>query len=156
MAVDRSVPKLVESGVLGKTIDEAFLDVVRSGGEGDPLRFLQIRLEDVHVTAVSLTGAASDVPTAAVSLAYDAFRIAYTTQDAKGGRQTVEVRYDGNTKSLVGDASALAGLLEVGGSFEDGGMTVVAGVPEPETYALMLAGLGLVALAARRRRGQRM
>ncbi len=39
-----------------------------------------------------------------------------------------------------------------GGSSRYSGELTVAAVPEPETYALMLAGLGLVAYMARRRR----
>ena len=34
----------------------------------------------------------------------------------------------------------------------DLGYTAVAAVPEPETYAMMLAGLGLLGWAARRRK----
>jgi len=33
-------------------------------------------------------------------------------------------------------------------------LLAVAAVPEPETYALMLAGIGLVIFAAQRRRAQ--
>jgi hypothetical protein len=31
-------------------------------------------------------------------------------------------------------------------------MTVTAAIPEPETYAMLLAGLGLLGFAARRRK----
>ena len=31
------------------------------------------------------------------------------------------------------------------------GYTITAAVPEPETYAMLLAGLGLIGVAARRR-----
>ena len=37
----------------------------------------------------------------------------------------------------------------------DGGSILVPGIPEPETYALMLAGLGLVGYMARRRKQER-
>ncbi len=41
--------------------------------------------------------------------------------------------------------------------FEESGLMagtlMLAPVPEPETYALLLAGLGIVGAAARRRRG---
>jgi hypothetical protein len=38
---------------------------------------------------------------------------------------------------------------------QSSGVPVVPGIPEPETYALMLAGLGLLGAMARRRRAQR-
>jgi hypothetical protein len=34
----------------------------------------------------------------------------------------------------------------------DGSIPVAAPIPEPETYAMLLAGLGLLSLVARRRR----
>ena len=37
---------------------------------------------------------------------------------------------------------------------QTGGVPVVPGIPEPETYALMLAGIGLLGWVARRRRGR--
>ncbi|MBL8330706.1 MAG: PEP-CTERM sorting domain-containing protein [Rubrivivax sp.] len=43
-------------------------------------------------------------------------------------------------------------VQEINLSFVGGGVPPVAPIPEPGTYALMLAGLGLVAVAARRRR----
>jgi PEP-CTERM motif len=49
----------------------------------------------------------------------------------------------------VNDTEAnLAGL-----GYDDFKLTLAAAVPEPETYALMLAGLGVIGLVARRRKG---
>lgn len=54
-------------------------------------------------------------------------------------------------KVYIGDSSGMELASAVGKSTTET-WTWAAPVPEPETYALMLAGLGLVGLAARRRR----
>lgn len=62
-------------------------------------------------------------------------------------------------------ADLLSGLLQIGihvqgyagggsESFVNGTPTITAPVPEPETYAMMLAGLGIVGFIARRRKRQ--
>ena len=52
----------------------------------------------------------------------------------------------------------ISGNLQAGGYFS-GHMTLapttMAPIPEPETYAMMLAGLGLMGFVARRRKQQR-
>ncbi|MDP3288264.1 MAG: PEP-CTERM sorting domain-containing protein, partial [Methyloversatilis sp.] len=48
--------------------------------------------------------------------------------------------------NAIGDAEGMALPVELGAG-------MVTAVPEPQTYALLLAGLGLIALSARRRRG---
>ncbi|MFA9217220.1 MAG: choice-of-anchor A family protein [Sphingomonadaceae bacterium] len=47
-------------------------------------------------------------------------------------------------------ATSMTGTVEIG--YEPLHLTIPAPVPEPETYAMLLAGLGLVGWAARRRR----
>jgi len=67
------------------------------------------------------------------------------------------VNFIGNTFSL---SNLLAGNYKVfaSGSVSDGGMGVVGAlvnvtpVPEPETYAMLLAGLGIIGAIARRRK----
>lgn len=51
------------------------------------------------------------------------------------------------TRIFLDDSSTAAGMGYGGFSF-----SVAAPIPEPETYALMLAGLGLLAFSARRRK----
>lgn len=56
---------------------------------------------------------------------------------------------------VTSTVSANGGALATGGTGRIDNFTVTAApVPEPETYALMLAGLGLLGLAARRRANQ--
>lgn len=49
----------------------------------------------------------------------------------------------------AGNATTLAGIVRI-----DGGV-ITPSVPEPETYAMLLAGLGMVGFAARRRKQRR-
>lgn len=54
-----------------------------------------------------------------------------------------------STLSVVGTSGAFAAI---GDANEIGSPGAIAAVPEPETYAMMLAGLGLIGLAARKGR----
>ena len=63
--------------------------------------------------------------------------------------QSVLRRYLGKSRSMR-DIQAARDALQA--AYEGRGFPTVAVIPEPETYALMLAGLGAVAFAARRRR----
>jgi hypothetical protein len=67
-------------------------------------------------------------------------------------------RNDGKQYSLLvaqDHASAASlGLADPAAMVEGGQLLVMAAVPEPESYAMMLAGLGMIGFAARRRNAQ--
>lgn len=67
----------------------------------------------------------------------------YSTFDS-GSIQTIAL----NGNAIAALNGALGNQFAIGGTLSPG----VAPIPEPETYAMMLAGLGLLGLAARRRR----
>ncbi|HEX2542422.1 MAG TPA: PEP-CTERM sorting domain-containing protein [Caldimonas sp.] len=73
---------------------------------------------------------------------------AFELQDSPTGTNTATAKVFGYIDSLH-----LSGFADATGGFIDPGIDLqpTAAVPEPETYALMLAGLGLLGLARARR-----
>lgn len=103
-----------------------------------------------------------------LSLSSSRFETIGTVSRAFGGTATVSSSADG-ASALIGLSSPEYLELEVGDVFGKPGrinwsiataglkagdtLSITVAVPEPETYAMLLAGLGIVAVAARRRRG---
>jgi type VI secretion system secreted protein Hcp len=92
--LSQASPQLFLSVMNGKHAPTAVLEGVRSSGEGDPVRFMRLSLDDVLVTSYQ-TGAAEETPFDAFSLAYSRISYSYWRQDARGqtGPEQV-VRWD--------------------------------------------------------------
>jgi hypothetical protein len=71
---------------------------------------------------------------------------AATPDFSAGGAPITFGYYASNGTGLASQTSTLSGI-------DNWEVTVTAAIPEPETYALLLAGLGLLGFAARRRSG---
>jgi hypothetical protein len=69
------------------------------------------------------------------------------------GHQVWDVHFDSATDKFVVTQIGMFPAQPEDGIFVTADLIVVPGIPEPETYALMLAGLAIVGAVARRRRG---
>jgi len=67
-----------------------------------------------------------------------------------GGSKASFGFFDGST--LTGNYALHIAGTSVGAAIYSGTLSVTSAVPEPETYGMMLAGLGLMGFAARRRK----
>ena len=120
-----------------------------------PLVFFEMEFSDVHLTSLSTGGSGGeDRFTSNTSLSYSAVTMTYTPGDGKGGSlKSIVGTFSLNPKGAVtfsGDAGVMAGLFQAGGSVELS--AIPPAVPEPEIYAMLLAGLGLIGWVGRRRK----
>lgn len=126
---DISFPTLFGDAAQGKHIKTAVLDLVDVGGKAPS--YLTMTFSDVFLTSLQLAGSSGTVPELNGSFAYGKVAIKATPQKPDGGLGTpVSAGWDLTKNQVAG---------------------ITAAVPEPESYAMMLAGLGLVGVAVRRR-----
>lgn len=143
--IDASTPLLFGLLANGKNIPEAIAELVAPIG-GTSRTYFRMTFNDVLLSSMSLTGGAPSVPSLLGAFSYGSIQFDYWSFDHHGGvarHETAKYDLDRGKGSL----GALS-LLYARGS---AGPEITAAVPEPETWALLLAGLGLLGFAARRK-----
>jgi len=143
-ALDSSYIPLFADISTGKHIKSAVVDFMSGGAK--PINYFKMTFEDVSLTKIDLSASSGSSPLMEGSFAYGKVTFDYWTQKADGSRgDKTTAWYD--LKERVGSPVPMASVFALGLMGPQ-----VAVVPEPESYAMLLAGLGILGAVARRRR----
>ena len=82
---DLSSPLLQQTCAAGKTIPKAKFEFMRADGNGEPIKYSVVELDNVMVSSVSPSSGDSGLLTERVSLAYSKIKWSYTQQKIAGG-----------------------------------------------------------------------
>jgi type VI secretion system secreted protein Hcp len=84
---DIASPILQQTCAMGKTIPKARFEFMRADGNGEPIKYYAVELENVMISSVSPSSGEGGIINEKVSLAYSKIKWSYTRQDIKGGTQ---------------------------------------------------------------------
>lgn len=145
--VDTSVGGLTSALWNGQSIATAIVDFTTQVGGGASQTYFRLSFENVFITSLDYSASNGSFVNLAGNFAYDKVTLDYWSQDKTGKFvKTSTASYD----LTDGEGSVPA----VGALFAQGlAGPQIAVVPEPESYAMFLAGLGLLGAVARRRGG---
>ncbi|MGB4063235.1 MAG: type VI secretion system tube protein Hcp [Azonexus sp.] len=145
--VDTSVGGLTSALWNGQSIATAIVDFTTQVGGGASQTYFRLSFENVFITSLDYSASNGSFVNLAGNFAYDKVTLDYWSQDKTGKFvKTSTASYD--LTNGAGSAPAVAALFAQGLAGPQ--ITVV---PEPESYAMFLAGLGLLGTVARRRGG---
>jgi type VI secretion system secreted protein Hcp len=163
-SLDKSVPVVLADLLRGTTVTQATIEYVTAGASG-PVTFMQLALDNVMFSSLSLS-TGGDLPSVSGSMNFTGFSETVWSVNADGSRGTARsFGYDILRRKPMGGSLA-ANVTGFGngnlaplalGSVESplpavGLPTIdLLPVPEPQSWALMLAGGALLAGLARRR-----
>lgn len=82
---DLSSPILLQTCAMGKTIPKAKFEFMRADGDGKPVKYFEIQLENVLIGGVAPSLVAGTILSEHVSLKYSKIKWAYTQQGVGGG-----------------------------------------------------------------------
>lgn len=82
---DLSSPLLQQTCAAGKTISRAKFEFMRADGNGEPIKYYSVELENVMVSSVNPSSGDGGVLTERVSLAFSKIKWSYTQQKIAGG-----------------------------------------------------------------------
>lgn len=84
-AADLSSPILMQHCAMGKTVPKAKIEFMRADGNGTPIKYFEIELENVLIGSISPGIAAGTILSEHVSLKYSKIKWRYTQQKIGGG-----------------------------------------------------------------------
>jgi len=84
---DLSSPVLQQTCAMGKTIPRAKLEFMRADGDGKPICYYTVELENVMISCVSPNSGGGGIITEEVNLAYSKMKWKYTKQGIGGGSE---------------------------------------------------------------------
>jgi type VI secretion system secreted protein Hcp len=148
--VDSSTPKVFLGVVEGTHFKTVTFDAERSTGA--TFVFFKMTFQDAMFTSLKMSGGSDSIDVSG-SMAYTKVTMTYvpTHHDGRPGAPITASWDFSNGVAFSGDPEALMGLfLAAPTGFDPGGLAPP--VPEPASWASLIAGLGVVAALARRRR----
>ena len=83
--VDLASPILLQTCAMGKTIPKARFEFMRADGDGKPIKYFEIQLENVLIGGVAPSLVAGTLLSEHVSLKYSKIKWTYTQQGIAGG-----------------------------------------------------------------------
>lgn len=84
---DLSSPVLLQTCATGKTIAKAMFEFMRADGDGKPIPYFKIELENVMIANINPDSGDGGIITERVQLAYAKIKWHYTRQSIRGGSQ---------------------------------------------------------------------
>jgi type VI secretion system secreted protein Hcp len=82
---DLASPLLQQTCAAGKTIPKAKFEFMRADGNGEPIRYYSVELENVMISSVAPSSGDGGVLVERVALAYSKIKWSYTQQKIAGG-----------------------------------------------------------------------
>ena len=82
--VDLASPMLAQTCACGKTIPKAKLEMLRADGNGEPIKYFEVELENVLIGHVE-PSFGGDFPTETLGLKFSKVKWKYTQQKISGG-----------------------------------------------------------------------
>jgi type VI secretion system Hcp family effector len=150
---DKSLIDLFSAVGSGKNLDKATVELTTAGGKGEKITYFQMTFENVLLTNLSLSGSSGSPPSLQGSFAYGSIAMEHWTIDPMTGKTTSSGKARFDLTNDKGSAASMAAMFAMGAA---GPQFEVTPVPEPETWALLLAGIGLMGAVARRRQTAKM
>jgi type VI secretion system secreted protein Hcp len=83
--VDLASPILAQTCACGKTIPKAKLEMQRADGQGEPIKYYELELENVLISHIAPAFSSGGQPTESLGLKFSKIRWRYTQQKIGGG-----------------------------------------------------------------------
>lgn len=86
-SADLASPLLFQHCAAGKTLPKAVIEFYRADGDGKPINYLKLELENVMVSHFKPSSGDGGIVKEQVNLTYGRIKVTYTKQDIRGGTQ---------------------------------------------------------------------
>ena len=84
---DLASPVLLQTCAMGKTLPRAVFEFMRADGDGKPINYFRIELENIMIANITPDSGEGGIIQERVQLAYARMKWAYTKQSVRGGTE---------------------------------------------------------------------